>query len=239
MSKVVVNSAYSDLRTFIEALPQTFAHSGQVIYDARNQIRVITLPDGRQANVKRYHRPAFPNRVIYSYIRPSKAERAYRNALLLQANGVATPTPIGYILCGRRLITESYLVTAQSPLQRRFYEFREHGITGYEDIIKAFARFSADLHSKNIYHKDYSPGNILFDKQVDGSIRFELVDINRMEFGTPIGMAKACKNFCRLWGKQDFFELLAAEYAAARGWDKQQTSELIIHYWKRFWKYRT
>lgn len=239
MSKLVVNNTYAELRPWIETIPQAFAHSGQVIYDARNQIRVVTAPDGTQVNIKRYHRPAPINRLIYTYFRPSKAERAYRNALLLQARGIDTPAPIGYILCGHRLLTESYLVTLQSPLQRRFYEFREHGIVGYEDIIAAFAQFSATLHQQGIYHKDYSPGNILFDKQADGSIRFALVDINRMEFGAPVGMAKACRNFCRLWGEQDFFELLAAEYAAARSWDEQQTRKLIIRYWKRFWKHRT
>ena len=108
----------------------------------------------------------------------------------------------------------------------------------YEDIVKAFAYFSARLHQQGIYHKDYSPGNILFDKQADGSIRFELVDINRMEFGQTVGIDKACRNFCRLWGKQDFFELLAAEYATARGWDAQQVRRLIIRYWKRFWRHR-
>ena len=78
----------------------------------------------------------------------------------------------------------------------------------------------------------------MFDKQADGSIRFELVDINRMEFEQTVGIDKACRNFCRLWGKQDFFELLAAEYATARGWDTQQVRRLIIRYWKRFWRHR-
>ncbi|MDD6641916.1 MAG: lipopolysaccharide kinase InaA family protein [Bacteroidales bacterium] len=239
MSKIVVNKAYSELRPWVETIPQTFANSGQVIYDARNQIRVATAPNGTQVNIKRYHTPAPLNRVIYSYFRPSKAERAYRNALLLQEKGVPTPVPIGYLLTTRHgLLAESYLITKQSPLTRRFYEFREHGIAGYEDIVKAFAYFSARLHQQGIYHKDYSPGNILFDKQTDGSIRFELVDINRMEFGQSVGIDKACRNFCRLWGKQDFFELLAAEYATARGWDAQQVRRLIIRYWKRFWRHR-
>jgi len=55
-------------------------------------------------------------------------------------------------------------------------------------------------------HRDYSPGNILFDK-IDGEYHFMLVDINRMSFG-KISIDMGCANFARLWGQKAFFELL-------------------------------
>lgn len=235
--RVVIAPEYEHLRTWIEALPDTFESQGKVIYDARNQIRVITLPDGLQVNVKRYHAPRFVNRLIYTCLRPPKARRAYDNALRLQCLGIPTPTPVAYILCGRPLLAGSYLVTLQSPLKRNFYEFRHHPLAGYEDIVCRFARFTADMHRQGVLHLDYSPGNILFDV-IDGQAHFALVDINRMRFGKPVSRREACRNFCRLWGKQDFFELLGREYAIARGWNVEDTQRLVIHYWKRFWRHR-
>lgn len=236
--QIVVSPKYEHLRSWIETIPQLFSTMGEVIYDARNQIRVAKAPDGTIVNIKRYHTPAFANRVIYSYFRKPKAERAYRNALLLSDKGIATPTPIGYILCGNHLLAESFLITLQSPLKRNFYEFRHHTLEGYEGIIQRFALFTAEMHKKEILHLDYSPGNILFDVLPNGEVVFALVDINRMRIGHPISQKQACRSFRRLWGEQDFFELLGKEYARAQDWNEQQTCERIIHYWKQFWRNR-
>ncbi len=242
--RVVINPDYTYLRAWIEALPQTFEQQGEVIYNARNQIRVIDLKGGTQAaglvlNIKRYCVPRPFNRMVYSFLRQPKAQRAYQNAWRLQQMGIATPTPVAYILCGRGLLSQSYLVTIQSTASRRFYEFRNHPLSGYESIVRQFARFTARVHEQGVLHLDYSPGNILFDVDANGQAQFMLVDINRMQFrSAPIWQRDACKNFCRLWGEQDFFELLADEYATARGWDKATTRRLILHYWKQFWKHR-
>ena len=237
--RIVINPTYEHLRAWIEALPETFAKQGKVIYDARNQIRIITAPDGTELCVKRFHAPRFLNRLVYTYWRAPKAKRAYENALRLQAAGIGTPEPIAYILLtSEGLLSESYLVCRKSKLARNFYEFRHHPLAGDEGIIRAFARFTAAMHEKGILHKDFSPGNILFDRQQDGTVAFEIVDINRMVFGKPVGLDTACRNFCRLWGKEDFFVLLAQEYAKARGFDEEQCTRLTIKYWKRFWRFR-
>lgn len=237
---IVIHPQYEMLRTWIEQLPTTFFSQGEIIYDARNQIRIIPAPNGEDVCVKRYHAPFWLNRIIYTYFRPPKAVRAYQNAERLISMGFATPAPIAMILIHQHgLLAESYLITQKSALHRRFYEFREHSIQGYEDVITQFARFSADMHEKQILHKDYSPGNILFDKDAQGRIVFQLVDINRMQFGGPITPRMAAKNFCRLWGKEDFFELLATSYAQARGWDQASFTKMVIHYWKKFWRHRT
>ena len=236
--QIVVSPTYEHLRSWIETIPQSFSTMGEVIYDARNQIRVAETPDGTVVNIKRYHTPAFANRVIYSYFRKPKAERAYRNALILKTEGINTPTPVGYILCGNHLLAESFLITLQSPLKRNFYEFRHHPLEGYEDIIHRCGLLTVEMHKKEVLHLDYSPGNILFDVLPNGEVTFALVDINRMRIGHPISQKEACKSFRRLWGEQNFFELLGKEYSTARGWDEQQTREQIIHYWKQFWRNR-
>lgn len=237
--QLCINPTYEHLREWICSLPTIFPTSGTVIYDARNQIRVIEHK-GIPFNVKRFHCPALPNRLIYSTLRPPKAVRAYHNAERLHTLGIATPEAVAYILMGNGLIQESYLVTLQVPYTRNFYEFRYHDVAGYEDIIRAFARFTANMHIHGVVHKDYSPGNILFDKKEDGDISICIVDINRMDFGNkPVGMETACKNLCRLWGRRDFIHALSEEYAAARGWNAQQVEQRLTYYWEHFWHFKS
>jgi len=231
--KLVLNPKYEHLRGWIESIPTIFAHEGEVIYDARNQIRFMQAPDGTKVCVKRFHKPHLLNSICYTFLRTSKAVRAYNNALILQERGIATPTPIAYVLCGKGLLEESYLVSMQSTLRHTFYDFRDGKIAGKEDLIQAFARFSARMHDAGILPLDYSPGNILYD-QINGEWHFELVDINRMCFGT-VDAKRGCGNFCRLWGKSDFFEVLAPAYARARQIDEYQCLQWILDARKRFW----
>ncbi len=237
--KIVINPTYEGWRKWIVQLPENFAQQGKVIYDARNQIRLMQAPDGTPVCVKRFHKPAFLNRIAYTCLRAPKAKRAYENAIRLLENGIGTPVPVAYILIETNgLIQESYLVALQSVLKRNFYEFRHHPLAGYEPIVEAFARFTADMHRKGILHRDYSPGNILFDLSSDGHISFELVDINRMTFDQPVSLETACYNFRRLWGGEDLMELLARTYARERGWDEELCVKRTIHYWRCFWRFR-
>ena len=232
--KVVINPKYGHLREWIQSIPDCFANEGKVIYDARNQIRLITAPDGTALCVKRFHTPRLLNRIGYTFFRSPKAKRAYENALTLLDRGIATPEPVAYILLYKNhLLVESYLVTLQSSLRHTFYEFRDGDISGKESLIQAFARFTARMHDAGIYHLDYSPGNILYD-QINGNWQFEIIDINRLYFG-HISSRQGCKNFCRLWGKTDFFEVLAPAYAQARQIDEARCREWILSARRHFW----
>lgn len=237
--QIVIAPTYASWHEWIAQLPVAFDQQGTVIYDARNQIRLIAAPDGREVCVKRFHAPRLLNRWIYSFLRLPKAVRAYNNAVELNKLGVHTPEAIAYILITRRgLLEESFLVTKRSMLTRNMYEFRHHPVEGYESVIQALARFTSHMHEQGILHKDYSPGNILFDVMKDGSVSFDIVDINRVRFSRPVSCEEGCHNFCRLWGKEDFFILLASEYAKARGFDERECVRLTLKYWRRFWAHR-
>ncbi len=226
------------MRGFVSHLPETFEHSGTVIYDKRNQIKVIEADfAGTQKllNVKRYCVPKWYNRLIYSFIRKPKAVRAYNNGIRLRQMGIGTPEPLAFMIEKRYgLIGYSYLITEQLAFSRTFYEFGCGGVEGREHILLAFARFTAMLHERGVYHKDYSPGNILFDDN-DGEVVFSLVDINRMRFGR-VGMYDGCASFARLWGQRPFFEIVVAEYASVRGFDAVRCLEIALQCRRKFWK---
>lgn len=230
---IKINPAYEYLRGFVEQLPATFEQQGTVIYTGRNLIKVMDA-GGMLVNVKRYAVPFFLNRVIYSFFRQPKGLRAFLYPQRLLERGFETPEAIAYIEeRSGGLLRHSYFVSVQSPYRRNFYEFGDADVDSCRDIVCAFARYTAALHEAGIMHRDYSPGNILFD-EVDGKYHFLLVDINRMYFG-KVSVKQGCANFARLWGQKAFFVLLAAEYARARKADEAYCVEQVLEKRRQFW----
>lgn len=237
--QLTLSPRYEDMRVWLTEVINTFETQGKVLYRGRNEIRTVQAPDGNEWTIKRFHAPRGIQRIIYSFFRVPKAERAYHNALEMTKAGLPTPEAIGFARNEGRWLNENYLITRRSALTRDFYEFRYHDAAGYENIIQAFARLIADMHQKGFYHLDLSPGNILFEEQADGKVAFAIIDINRMRTGRSVSQKEACRNFCRLWGRMDFIEMLSDAYADARGWDKEVVKGLVTYYWKRFWHIRS
>lgn len=231
--KIVINPKYESLRTWITSIPALFAEQGKVIYDARNQIRLFTAPDGTDICIKRFHIPRLLNKYIYRW-RDSKAKRSYENGMYLLAHNVGTPEPIAYIEEYRYGgLGYSYLATRLSCLTRLHREFTLDYKPELEDTIRPLARFTAHMHNEGILHLDFSPGNILWD-QVDGEYRFEVIDINRMVFG-PVSMKAGCRSIRRICARSHFFDVFAEEYAQARKMDTEQCRYWIHYYRDRFW----
>lgn len=232
--KIVINPKYESLRTWIERLPEIFGNQGELIYDARNQIRIFSADDGQKLCVKRFHAPRFLNKYIYRYCRDSKAKRAYENGLYLLAHQVNTPEPVGYIEqydCGG--LGFSYLITLPASLKRLNREFTLDYKPELDETIAPLARFTAHMHNEGILHLDFSPGNILWDK-IDGQYQFEIIDINRMAFG-PVSLKAGCKSIRRICARSYFFDIFADEYAAQRELDKDECRKWIHYYRNRFW----
>lgn len=229
---LVVNPEFKDLEAFLLDLPSHFLSQGKVLYKSRNELRTIELPH-LILNVKRYRTPFFLNRLAYSFLRPSKACRAFDYALKLREKGIGTPTPIAYLECKNRgLLGESYFVSTHVEEFRMVREFADGSeITGREAVVEALGQFIARLHDVGVLHLDLSVGNILF-QQVGHHIQFWVVDLNRMRF-CNIDQAKGCKNFERLRGNADFFAILATSYANARGFDPETCLKDILRHQKK------
>lgn len=232
--KLVLNPSYRRLEAFMKNLPLSFATLGECIYKARNELRKFSY-EGQDYVVKGYKIPLFVNRVAYTFFRPGKARRAYEYALKLRAMGIETPMPVAYIELKRGgLLCRSYFVSENCPYPRMMREFDCDGITGREDILKAFAAFTVDLHEKGVLHLDYSAGNILFDKQTDGRIVFSILDLNRMKF-VPMTPKMCLANFNRFCHDEVVVRYVVTEYARLRGWDEEASiAEAMVAY-HEFW----
>ncbi len=232
--KIIISPKYKQLTEFIYSIPEIFSNQGELLYNARNTIKVFQA-NGFTINVKSFKKPIFINRLIYSFIRKSKAERSFANAFEVQHRGISTPDPIAYIeIYNKGLISRSFYISIQESVEGTMKEIYKREDNSCKELIQAFTMFTAELHKKGIFHKDYSPGNILF-KNTLGGYRFYLVDLNRMSF-KKINILDSCKSFSRLRADDDTLNYIGEEYSKIRKYDEKFCQQLIQLYNRRFWK---
>ena len=234
---ITVSPQWSSWHDFLLALPDRMDSEGVYVYGGeRNLIKNFTAPDGTIIVVKRYHKPRFINKIVYSWgIRRPKGERAFRYASLLNEHHVETPMPVAYIEDRHcTMLCESYLITLRCPYPHLMYEMGEATPDVYRPMAKALAAFTASMHDAQILHRDYSPGNILWQQDHDGGYHFSIVDINRMHFG-PVSIKRGCSNFARLWGPKEFIILTVKVYARLRGFDIDEAVGIALKARRRFW----
>ena len=192
-TKMLINPEYEGLSQWLKEMPARFRDDGHEIHNLRNVIKVMDAPGGLALNVKRYHKPCFPNSVIYSLgIRKAKGRRAFEHPAALAAAGIDTPEPVAYIeqrTAG--LIGFSFFVSIHRKDSHTMYEVAGKDGDVYEALMDALGRFTARLHDAQIMHLDYTPGNILWTRDAGGTFHFALVDTNRMRFG-KVGMHEGC-----------------------------------------------
>ena len=234
--KIVINKEYSNIKEWVEQLPANFDKLGEVVYQARNTLKKMQLPNGEEVVVKKFAVPIFINRIAYSFFRKSKARRAYENAELLLAKGIDTPKPLFYITIKKHgLFYRGYFGCANNPTPNIMREFVDY-VNGGEEILKQFATFSKMVHDKKVLHIDYSPGNIIYEKQVDGAVKFSLLDLNRMQFDKELSRKERLFNFRRMFRSKESLTILVGEYARLCGWNCEKAIAEAIEYSKQFWE---
>lgn len=228
LSTLTVNPQYAGLRDFVLRSISRFA-DGEPIYAGRNELRRFHC-DGRDYVFKSFRKPNIVNRLVYGFLRPSKAERSYRHALLIGSIGIGTPTPIAFAESRHGLLFgSSYYVSAASECRHTYGDLFRDEQPCREDVCREVGRLTALMHSHGYAHLDYGRGNILFG-HIDGRLRVELVDLNRMYIGAPLGMDAGCRNFERLPATPQMHRWMAEEYATVRGYDAERCFELMQRY---------
>ena len=224
--KLVVNDSFKHFKSFLENIKEHFAISKNSIHKARNEIKVINQNDVDLV-VKSFKIPSFLNRVIYTFFRSSKAKKSYDYAIKIAA---FTPKPIGYIeFYENTLLANSYFVSEKFDYSFTIREsLLDANFPNKEKIFKDFAKFSHSLHENEIYHLDFSPGNILIKEQ-NGEYIFKIVDINRMKF-RPLCNELRMKNFSKLWAKDEDLKIIIKEYAKISGMNEDIAIKKALSY---------
>ena len=207
-SKFKLNKNFEEYKSFLLHIKDYFSKNDTTIHKARNELKIIEC-NGIYTVVKCFKVPNIINKIAYSFFRDSKAKKSYDYSLKIAE---FTPKPIGYIeFYESGLLTNSYFVSEKFDYDFTIREpLLDDNFTNKEEILKAFARFTYKLHENNIFHKDYSPGNILIKKNKE-SYEFKIVDINRMQFGV-LDKEQRALNFSKLWARDDELTIMAKEY---------------------------
>lgn len=212
---------YTHLSPYFEEIKTVFENDTQTIHKARNELKIISLADITTV-IKSFKIPHLFNRVVYTFFRDTKASKSYHNGLHLQALEISTPAPIAYVeFFSSGLLSNSYFVSVYTPYDFTIREALHHKIDDYEAVLRSFSAYTYSLHQKGVWHLDYSPGNILIKRVEDGYL-FNIVDINRMNFKT-ICPLEGCKNFNKLWARDEDIEIMGHEYARLSGLDEATT----------------
>ena len=207
--KFILNEEFKKFEYFLCNIKQFFKENSNTIHKARNELKVIEH-ENQKLVVKYFKIPYFINKIVYTFFKKSKAQKSYEYALKIKD---FTQKPIGFIEFYKfGLLDESYFVSEKFDYDFTIREpLLDINFPNKNEIFKAFAQFTFDLHENEIYHLDYSPGNILIKKENDKFI-FKIVDINRMKF-LNMDLEKRAKNFSKLWAKDEDLEFIAKEYA--------------------------
>lgn len=215
--KKVIHPKYQKNSDELVGLIDNFDRRGEKLVNAkRNSIKVFDL-DGMPVVIKSFKVPNFVNQIAYKYLRKSKAERSYEYAIKLLEMGIKTPQPIAYFEYESPLFfKQSYYVSQQLIPDLTFRQLvKQPDYPEHEKILRAFTRFTFQLHENGIEFKDHSPGNTLIEKKGE-DFEFSLVDLNRMAFKS-LNFKDRMKNFSRLTPKREMVEVMSDEYAKLYG----------------------
>jgi tRNA A-37 threonylcarbamoyl transferase component Bud32 len=215
--KIIIEPTYAPCEDFLRALPERFATEGEVLYAGRNTVKRFTV-GGEVLVVKRFKRPNLVQRVVYTFFRQSKAERAYLFAAQMRALGIDTPHEAAYLELKRGgLLLDSYFASA---------ECRDPELRGPlnapdcpEALITALAKFLVEVHRRGVMHGDLNLTNILFRPTDNGGYHFTLIDTNRSRFLTAPTQQQCLHNLRTLTHNRELMRRIVTAYCDLQGWN--------------------
>ncbi len=227
--KKVIHKKFKDNSVFFDDIIINFDSKGENFGNQdRNSLKLFQL-DNKMINVKSFRVPNLVNQIAYRFLRKSKAQRSFEYANRLISLNIGTPQPIAYYEFKTSfLFKKSYYISEQIDCDYTYRELTtDFNIPNYDSVLRAFTKFTFDLHEKSIHFLDHSPGNTLIKKSGNG-YNFYLVDLNRMEFKT-LDFETRIKNFSKLTIHKSMVEVMSDEYAKCSGKDYSTIFNLM---WK-------
>jgi len=217
MKRVVIQDEFKIYKDSLDNFIENFDTQGAPFGNQdRNSLKLFKLNEFI-LNVKSFRIPNLVNQLAYKFFRKSKAQRSFEYANKLRQMHVGTPQPIAYYeFATPFLFKKSYYISKQLECDLTYRELTtDFNFPNHEAILRAFTRFTFQLHEKGIHFLDHSPGNTLIQLN-NGDYKFYLVDLNRMEF-KPLDFETRIKNFARLTIHKSMVEVMSDEYAKCSG----------------------
>ncbi len=232
--KAIISEKYEALRDYLLTVPSLMtSRQGEAICQKRNEVRRMEHV-GHVFIVKQYRRPNLFQRFVYSFFRPSKAKRAYRNAELFRQKGIETPREVAYFEVRRQgLFADSWFVSEEAKGTETHLLLRE-----VQDFSHALAdavmQQVAAMHQQGILHGDLNLSNFLCTEDETG-YHFSIIDTNRSHFCQGWPSRRQClNNMVRLTHRRDLYAYLIGSYARQRGWNESETVETALRLLHRF-----
>ena len=227
MDVIKIQDEYSDYRYQLDRYISNFDNEGKPYGNQdRNSLKLFEL-NGKTINVKSFKIPNIFNQIAYKFLRKSKAQRSFEYANRLTEMGIGTPQPIAYYEFKTSILfKKSYYVSEHLAYDLTYRELTtDLNFPDHEAILRAFTRFTFELHEKGIHFLDHSPGNTLIQLN-NGDYKFFLVDLNRMNFG-KLDFETRIENFSRLTIHKSMIEVMSDEYAKISGYDYNKVFDLM------------
>lgn len=192
----------------------------------RNSLKLFEMND-LTINIKSFRIPNIINQIAYKFFRKSKAQRSFEYANRLTKLKIGTPQPIAYYEFSTPfLFKKSYYISEHLNYDLTYRELTTNlEFENHEVILRAFTRFTYNLHVNSIHFLDHSPGNTLIQLN-NGNYKFYLVDLNRMNF-KPMDFETKIKNFSRLTIHKSMVEVMSDEYAKCSGYNYKDVFNLM------------
>ncbi len=202
MIKHEINPGFESFSSFILNIREVFSDSGTTIRNGRNEVKLLEQ-NGVRFCVKSFGNQNPLNRLVYSFIRPSKANRSFNYALKIMDLGVKTPEPVAFVeyYDKNRVLQNSYYISVYLEHDLSLKQAFDFELSDRLELLSGFARFACnELHNNGILHKDLSASNVLIKNNPEGIYEFYLVDLNRMRFRKNISFRKRMANLKRING---------------------------------------
>ena len=236
------HNSFKQHETFLDDIITNYDTKGEDFGNQdRNSLKLFMLED-KTLNVKSFRVPNVINQLAYRFLRKSKAQRSFEYAKQLQSLDIGTPQPIAYYeYKSLFLFNKSYYVSEQLECDLTYRELtKDFNYPNHEAILRAFTRFTYNLHQKQVKFLDHSPGNTLI-KKVDDDYEFYLVDLNRMEF-KPMDLEARIKNFAKLTTHKSLIKVMSEEYAKCSNESYETVFNLMWNntqdFQRRYWRRR-
>lgn len=245
--KVVINPKYSHLESFIRTVLDHNYKVDAVYRQFRNRVEDVTI-DGVRMVIKIFKKPTELNRVVYSFIRKTKARRSYEKSFKMLEAGMLVPEPIAYMEKRKGIFfhTGCYI---SAYLPYRAIDDYEHyypaDYASYQEflvLLKEIAEFAVQMHLKGIIHNDFNKDNILYrrlesnDNATSGENNgesqrrhydFALIDLNRVKFNCH-SLSMAAKDLSNIHLGHVVNQKIVQDYCEIRSLNKYEFARLVL-----------